>query len=315
MILKAYPDYTKAGFNINAPCPVYKWPNMIIHNKTKSAYYPLHTGPLTIKFTLKGEEYFATKQRSYRVTPSTYLILNNGQKYSARINSDETVETISVFFRPQFAEEVLSSLVCSEDKILDNEPSPPEQPVNFMEMLYPHDTILYPFIYKFHLASKIGHDDKEWMEEEFFMLLKTLLELHRQLGRELKKIPSVKNSTRIEVYKRLYIAKEYLDNNFSGGIKIDDAAKEACMSPFHFIRLFKKIFDETPYQYITKKRIDKAFNLILKTEMPITEVCFEVGFNSLSSFSWLLKQKYGMSPETMRDSYNSFRVKLARIKK
>jgi AraC-like DNA-binding protein len=49
--------------------------------------------------------------------------------------------------------------------------------------------------------------------------------------------------------------------------------------------------------------------------MPITEVCFEVGFSSLSSFSWLFKQKYGMSPETMRGEYNSFAVKLASIKK
>jgi len=315
MILKGYPDYTKPGFNINAPCPVYKWPNMIIHNKTKNAYYPLHTGPLTLKFTLRGEEYFATKQRSYRVTPSSYLIFNNGQKYSARIQSDETVETISVFFRPKFAEEVLSSLVCSEDNILENEGNHTEQPVHFMEMLYPHDTVLYPFIYKFRMASKLEYDDNGWLEEEFYMLLRALLEIHRKVGEEIKKIPAVKKSTKVEVYKRIYMAKDYLDENFSAEIKIEDAAKEAFMSLFHFIRLFKNIFDETPYQYITRKRIDKAFDLILRTNMPITEVCFEVGFNSLSSFSWLLKQKYGMSPETMRESYNVFRQKLARIKK
>jgi AraC-like DNA-binding protein len=315
MILNGYPDYTKPGFNINAPCPVYKWPNMIIYNKTKNAYYPLHTGPLTIKFTLKGEEYFATKNRSYRVTPSTYLIFNNGQKYSARIQSNETVETISVFFRPKFAEEVLSSMVCSEDNILDNEVSRSEQPVHFMEMLYPQDTVLFPFIYKFRLASKISYHDDAWLEEELYMLLKTLLEIHRQVGEEIKKIPAVKKSTRVEVYRRIYKAKDFLDENFSKELKIEDAAKEAFMSPFHFIRLFKNIFDETPYQYVTRKRIDKASDLILRTELPITEICFEVGFNSLSSFSWLVKQKYGMSPEAMRESYNSFRHKLARIKK
>jgi AraC-like DNA-binding protein len=315
MILNAYPDYTKAGFDINQPCPKYGWPNMIIRNNTCSAYYPLHTGPLTIKFTLRGEEYFATKQRSYRVTPETYLIFNNGTKYSARIQSDTPSETISVFFRPQFAEEVLGSLVTSEDKIIDRGPELPSQPVNFIEMLYPQDTLLFPYIYKFRLAAKIGHDDEEWLSEELYMLLKTLLELHRKVGQEMDKIPSVKKSTRVEVYKRLYNAKEYLDDNFSGEIKIDDAAKQACMSPFHFIRLFKKIFDETPYQYITKRRVEKAFDLILRTDMPITEVCFEVGFNSLSSFSWLLKQKYGISPENMRDSYRSFSRKLAGIKK
>src|SRR4030095_8477494 len=302
MILQGYPDYTKPGFNINEPCREWKWPNMIIHNKTKNAYYPLHTGPLTVKFTIKGEEYFATKQRSYRVTPSSYLIFNNGQRYSARIQSEEEVETISVFFRPKFAEDVLTSLVNPEDNILENETNPPDQPVNFMEILYPQDTVLFPFIYKFRMASKVGYDDNQWLEEEFYMLLKCLLELHRQAGQEIHKLPPVKKSTKVEVYKRLYISRDYIDSNFSSEIKIEDAAKEACMSTFHFLRLFKKMFGETPYHYITRKRVEKAFNLILRTEMPITEVCFEVGFNSLSSFSWLLKQKYGMSPESLRES-------------
>jgi AraC family transcriptional regulator len=313
MILHSYPDYTKSGFNINAPCPVHKWPNMIIHNRTKNAYYPFHTGPLTLKFSLKGEEYFATKERSYRVTPLTYLILNNGQKYSARIQSETEVETISVFFKPKFAEEVLTSLISGDEDIL-GETNPPEQPVNFIEMLYEHDSTLYPFVFKFRMAAKVGYDDQQWLDEELYMLLKCLLEIHRKVGLDIHRIPAVKKSTRVEAYRRITKAKDYIDDNFSKDIKIEDAAREACMSPFHFLRLFKTIFEETPYQYITRNRINKAFNLILRTDMPITEVCFEVGFSSLSSFSWLVKQKYGMSPEAMRDSYTAFHDKLARTK-
>ncbi len=134
MILKGYPDYTKPGFDVNSPCPEVGWPNMVIYNKTRSAYYPLHTGPLTLKFTLKGEEYFATKQRNYRVQPYNYLIFNNGQKYSARIQSETECETLSVFFRPSFAEEVLGSIVANEDNILDgaHNMEATGQPVTFM---------------------------------------------------------------------------------------------------------------------------------------------------------------------------------------
>jgi AraC-like DNA-binding protein len=206
------------------------------------------------------------------------------------------------------------SLVVPDDKILDEESTLP-QPVNFIEMLYEHDTLLYPFMFKFRMASKHGFDDELWLEDELYALLKCLLEIHRKTGQEIHKIKAVKKSTKIEIYKRISKAKEYLDENFMKEIKIEDAAKAAYMSPFHFLRHFKMIFDETPYQYITRNRIDKAFDLILRTDMPITEVCFEVGFSSLSSFSWLLKQKYGMSPETMRDSYTAFHSKLARIKK
>lgn len=315
MILRSYPDYKKPGFDVSSPFGKHGWPNLIIHNKTNNAYLPLHAGPLTVKFTLKGEEYFATKQRSFRVSPEAYLIFNNGQKYSARIQSETIVETISVFFRLQFAEEVLNSLICSDDNILDDTDNSSGQPVTFMEMLYPQDVKLMPYVYKFRMASKAGFDDEDWLEEEFYNLLRCLLEINRKVGQEIYKIPAVKKSTRLEVYKKINIGKEFIDDNYCKDIKIDDAAKHACISPFHFLRLFKVIFEETPYQYITRKRIERAFDLILRTEMPITEVCFDVGFSSLSSFSWLLKQKYGMSPETMRDSYNSFQKKLAGFKK
>lgn len=318
MILKGYPDYTKPGFDINAPCPKYKWPNMIIYNKTISAYYPLHTGPLTLKFTLKGEEYFATKQRSYRVQPYNYLIFNSGQRYSARIQSETECETLSVFFRSSFAEDALKSLVASDENILDNAHINTEisdQPVTFMEMIYPFDGRLMPYIYKFCLAAKTGFDDDQWLDEELFLMLKVLFEIHKQVGEEIQNIPAVKRSTKIEVYKRINDAKDYIDDNFCSEIKIEDAAKAACMSSFHFLRLFKKVFNDTPYQYITFKRLAKASRLIMKTDMPITDVCFEVGFQSLSSFSWLFKQKYGMSPEVMRNGYSSFEHKLARIKK
>lgn len=315
MILLGYPDYTKPGFDINAPCPEWKWPNMIIYNRTKSAYYPLHTGPLTLKFTIKGEEYFATKERSYRVQPFSYLIFNEGQKYSARIQTETESETLSVFFRPSFAEEVLSSLVTGEDNILDSSINQGTQPVRFMEMIYPFDGRIMQFMYKFAFAAKTGFDDNQWLEEEFFLLLKLLLNIHRQVGEEIEKIPAVKKSTRMEVYKRINDAKDFIDDNFASEIKIEDAAKIACMSNFHFIRLFKTVFEDTPYKYIAQKRLSRAIDLVMKTDIPITEVCFSVGFSSLSSFSWLFKQKYGISPETMRNNYFSFERKLAGIKK
>ncbi len=320
MILLGYPDYTKPGFDINSPCPEIDsgWPNMIIYNNTRSAYYPLHTGPLTLKFTLKGEEYFATKQRSYRVQPFNYLVFNSGQKYSARIQSEKESETLSVFFRQSFAEEVLGSILAGEESILDNPHNNTvisDQPVTFMEMIYPFDGRLMQFIYKFKLAAKTGFNDDQWLEEELYLLLKVLFEIHKQVAGEIHRIPAVKRSTKVEVYKKINDAKDYIDDNFHTEMKIEDAAKIACMSNFHFIRLFKNVFQDTPYQYITQKRLAKASSLIMKTDMSITEVCFEVGFSSLSSFSWLFKQKYGMSPEVARESYNSFEHKLARIKK
>lgn len=315
MILKAYPDYTESGFNIDAPCPVHDWPNMVIHNKAKQADFPEHKGPLTIKCPLKGKETFITPERKFVVDNRHYLILNDGQTYSCSIDSKEDVEIISVFFRPKFAEDVLSSLITSSDVLLENDNRDSEQPVFFLEKLYTQDRYITPFIMKFRLASENNFVDEEWLDEEFYLLLENMLKVHRNLGKIIEKLPSVKKATKIEIYRRLDIAKEFIDDNIGNDIRVEDMAREACLSTFHFIRLFKAVYEITPHRYLSKIRLDKAMTLLLRGGISVTDVCFEVGFKSLSSFSWLFKQKYGLYPEETRNSYQYFLTKLAILKK
>jgi AraC-like DNA-binding protein len=315
MILKKYPDYTKQGFDTNAPCPVHVWPNMIIHNTAKQADFPEHKGPLTIKCPLKGNETFTTPVRKFLVDDKHYLILNDGQTYSCFVDSKEEVESISVFFRPKFAEGVLGSLINSSDKLLEMDPNETAQPVIFLERLYKQDRYITPFIMKFRMASINDFDDEQWIEEEFYLLLENMLKVHRNLGKTIEKLPSVKKSTKVEIYRRLDIAKEFIDDNIGNDIKIEDMARVACLSTYHFIRLFKAVYEITPHRYLSKNRLDKAMNLFLRGDMTVTDVCFEVGFKSLSSFSWLFKQKYGLYPEEIKNSYQYFLTKLAILKK
>lgn len=315
MILKGYPDTLKPGFNKDAPCPVFTWPNMIIHNKAKKAEYPEHKGPLTIKCPLKGKETFTIPGRNFVVDDRHYLILNDGQTYSCNIDSEEDVEIISVFFRAQFAEQVLGSLVNSSDKLLEMNDLETAQPVFFMEKLYAQDKLITPAIMKFRMASENNFDDEQWIEEEFYLLLENMLKVHRKVSETIEKLPSVKRSTKIEIYRRLDIAKEYIDTNTGSDIRIEDMAKQACLSSFHFIRLFKAVYDLTPHRYLSQKRLEKAMSLLLRGNRSITDVCFEVGFKSLSSFSWLFKQRYGLYPEETKNSYQYMLTKLAILKK
>lgn len=314
MILKGYPDYKAPGFNVNAPCPQFGWPNFIIHNKTRSALYPRHTGPLTLKYTLTGKEHFYTSESNYTVNDNNYLILNAGREYSCFIDSEEEVETIAVFFNDLFVKKVLNSLVTSSDKLLEGKKNG-TQPVEFFEKLYPHNSLLTPLIMKFRMASVYGHNDKSWLEEQFYLLLKNLLEVHRDIKTQIKKIPSVKLSTRVEIYKKLDRAKSFMDENFHKQILLSEIAKEACLSEYHFIRLFKSLYKHTPHKYIIQKRLEMASHLLRKSKLSVTEVCYEVGFSSPSSFSWLFKQRFGISPEEMKLSYKQFLIKLAILKK
>ncbi|WP_315822481.1 helix-turn-helix transcriptional regulator [Paraflavitalea speifideaquila] len=75
---------------------------------------------------------------------------------------------------------------------------------------------------------------------------------------------------------------------------------KACFSRFHFHRLFSRIYRKTPHQYLTRKRLDKAQELLAQNK-GVTEVCNEVGFESISSFSVLFKKEVGIGPQHYRN--------------
>ena len=90
-----------------------------------------------------------------------------------------------------------------------------------------------------------------------------------------------------EVYKKIVMAKLYIDERFHEVIDLDRIAREACLSRFHFHRLFTRIYRVTPHQYLTRKRIEQARIALAGKTHTVTEICAEVGFESVGSFSTL----------------------------
>src|SRR4030095_16141859 len=102
-----------------------------------------------------------------------------------------------------------------------------------------------------------------------------------------------------DLYKRIIRAKEFIDDSYSDSINIERIAKEAYISPYHFIRVFRKIYNKTPHQYLTRRRIDKAKEVLSKYQS-LTAVTFDVGFESLGSFSTLFSKHVGYPPAVYR---------------
>src|SRR3978361_171898 len=99
----------------------------------------------------------------------------------------------------------------------------------------------------------------------------------------------------IYLYRRIVKAKLFIDDNYSNAIDLDRIADEAFFSKFHFIRIFKKIYGKTPHQYLTYVRIERS-KILLDGSMSISEVCYEVGFDSITSFTGLFKRIAGQTP-------------------
>ena len=100
---------------------------------------------------------------------------------------------------------------------------------------------------------------------------------------------------KVYLYRRIVQAKLFIDTNYANNIDLGNIADEAYFSKFHFIRIFKKIYHKTPHQYLKVVRIEKAMQL-LRTDIPVSDVCYAVGFESLSSFSGLFKSLVGLTP-------------------
>jgi AraC-like DNA-binding protein len=83
-------------------------------------------------------------------------------------------------------------------------------------------------------------------------------------------------------------------------VSIRDIASEAAMSPFHFIRRFHAVFGATPHQFRIDARLDRAKTLLAALDISITDVCLEIGFTSLGSFSSLFAQRVGAPPSVYR---------------
>jgi AraC-like DNA-binding protein len=101
------------------------------------------------------------------------------------------------------------------------------------------------------------------------------------------------------LYNQVIHAKLFIDNHYSDSIDLNDIAREAFFSKFHFIRLFKTIYGQTPYQHLKMVRIKNAKQL-LQSGMPVTEVCFAVGFTSTSSFTSFFKELTGLTPSAFQ---------------
>lgn len=100
---------------------------------------------------------------------------------------------------------------------------------------------------------------------------------------------------KIYLYKRIVQAKLFIDSHFENKIDLDNISDEACFSKFHFLRLFKSVYGKTPYQYLIQVRIENA-KKFLRLNYAVSDACFQVGFESRTSFTALFKKCEGSTP-------------------
>lgn len=105
----------------------------------------------------------------------------------------------------------------------------------------------------------------------------------------------------LEVAKCLEKSRELLVSEFTRPITLAEAADEAFLSAFHYQRLFKMMYKESPLSLITRRRMERAKELLLRSDLTVSEICLEIGYSGIGTFSSSFKKMNGCTPSEFRE--------------
>ena len=103
-----------------------------------------------------------------------------------------------------------------------------------------------------------------------------------------------------ETNRRLLRARDAMDRAYARPLDVATLARIAHVSPTHFSRTFRATFGETPHRYLQRRRVERAMFLLRETDSSVTDICFQVGFGSLGTFSRTFHAIVGSSPRGYR---------------
>jgi len=312
MIFHEFPDLTwlksqiAQGFSNrlgwgNLPLDTEGFPSVIIHTKVRECFRPDIKGPFSFFLNIKGNSSCSVDRQTTRIDENSYFVSNRSQLYTLQVEENSGgAETFNIHFGEFFSESVLNSLVTPTDRILDAGTGKQTSPVLFFNQLHRRDATFNALVEAILTSYRDTGYNELRFQEQMASLLSYHLQQHRHVAGIVNNLPPVRKATRAELYKRLSRAMDVLRSGFCGDISLDQLAAEACLSKYHFLRLFRTAYGLSPYQYIQHLRIEKARVLLAGSVMPITDVAGLLGFDNSQSFSRLFFQRMGVYPTQYR---------------
>ena len=299
LLLRSLPDLASASAEFRAWFHS-KWgrDNCIIWGRTRQARFGPRPHALSIRAAWGGEERCRFNGRAVAVDDDSFLILNNGRICETQIDSVQPVESISIHFRPGLVERAYGAMTLAIENALDRGELVVERSTEFGESLQPHDKLVSPIIRFIKLHVLQGVDDEAWYDEQLHFLLARMLAYRDAQVRRIDNLRLVRATTRHEIYRRISIATDFLHSNYGQGLDLTTLGRTACLSKYHFLRLFKLVHGVTPHQYLQRKRAHVALRLLRTTSLPVHEIAVRVGFAHRHSLVRQLRQWAGL---TLRD--------------
>jgi len=272
--------------------------NNIIYSGTRNHKCPQQqTADFTMRFVFSGNENYCIGRRNLTIYPDSFLVLNKGTQYSSIIDCPFPVHAFSISFDKKFI-----------DGFINNDgPLEPfygnSQDFEFNETIYPlkGDMFFNVKQLKYHLDN--GMEDESLINEYLGQCLISYFKIYNEeISQKTGQLNFFHESTRIEILRRLNLAKEYLYTNYNRNIGLDELAEHSCLSVNHLLRTFKQAFNLTPHQFLIQLRLQRAQVLLRNTNYPVGEVVNLIGFECPSSFIRLFREHFQTTPLKYRQT-------------
>jgi AraC family transcriptional regulator len=262
---------------------------------------------------MSGSAVWEIPGRSFTVHENTCLLLNDRQRYAMTIESAHAASTFCVFFARGFVEDVFRTRTTPAQTLLDAAYPAAFAPLHFVECIEPQHTPFFTEFCRFQKNLGAGRLSSPGAEAHLFRLATALLAQHQDLERAASRLPAIRASTRSELFRRLLRGRDFLLSSLSGpSLALEEVARVACLSPYHFHRSFRAAFGEAPHRYVVRYRLARAAHLLRTTGRTVTEICMETGFESPASFSSLFHRFFHASPVRYRREKSAVALKLNR---
>jgi AraC-like DNA-binding protein len=296
-LINNFPNPTLTRFDRDQWIRDHGQSNVIINCNSKEIYFPDHWTPLSLKCAFNGKEFYQSGNAIQCASDDNFLIFNKGKEYSSFIKSDTEVESFTINFSDHFVKIVINSIFSKPEKKLDDPFTEiTKEEVYFFERSYTYNTCFRHQILSIRSLAKRFRQNKEQINELLAGLLETLISSQENIDLEIGKLHAIKKSTRVELYKRLHLAKDLIDSSYQTNLTLDTLSSVALLNPYYLLRLFKSYYKITPHQYLIQRRIEEAKKLLAEGNLSVSQVCNLVGFADISSFSKLFKKETGFSP-------------------
>lgn len=289
-------------FEQNKPISLENLPlggNMTNFSQFTNFSSPLVFRSFSIKFVLRGTEYYAVNGNEYAIQSGQYLLANpHIQGDKLWVDSADIVEGICIDIAPALLSEVTGSFLAPDTPFSDRALDKFFAGSDFLENKYQtQDTALGAVLQnigrQFSQNPEAGY---QLGNDFYFTLAEKIVADHRPMLGELYGIQTVKHETRKELYRRVSRGKKFLEANFARPLNIADAARDAALSEYHFFRLFKAAFACSPQQYLIRIRMQKALQCLRSGNFSVTETAQACGYADIFHFSQAFKKHYGIAP-------------------